>query len=444
MLIRFAVENFLSFDEEVEFNMLSGNFKIHKEHLYKEKEGINLLRIAAIYGGNGAGKSNLVSAIDIAKDLIIKGTPNSKSNLPHLFFKLKKGNSKKPTKFEFEFKVNETIYSYGISFLKNRITEEWLYQTHPTKKDKLLFERETNEKGGTTIKLNNKFLKTSKDKLKAEIYAEELRANQPFLYEANEKDIEFVKEAFNWFEDILHVVDPSSKPAGLFENMILNKKFRDLTNQIIQKVDTGVKKIETQKIEINQLFGLHDKDLEEDILNRIGRDFIDVESLNDEIDYGFYLNEKGEPQAVKLIAKHKIGNEETSFDLIEESEGTQRFIELTPAFLDSLFKGKVYVVDELDRSMHTRMVKTLIEMYLSSDNEISKGQLIFTTHEMELLDLKLFRQDEIWFIEKNKSEASQMHSLSDFKPRYDKDIRRGYLQGRFDALPITDASALNF
>ncbi|HMQ47670.1 MAG TPA: AAA family ATPase [Saprospiraceae bacterium] len=436
MLIRFVVENYLSFKEEAEFNMLSGNFRIHQEHIYTLSKDLSLIKVAAIYGANGAGKSNLVLAMEAARNLILEGTETAKTKLDHRYFKLDKTCREKPSKFEFEFVVNGTCYAYGISFLSDRIQDEWLYKTKPGKDDELVFERETSLDFKTTIQLHPQYLKTEKEKVKVEIYQEEIRPNQPFITEASEKDIEYVKEPFSWFDEILEIVHPHSELDGLFENILLNEKYQKKTNQIIKAIDTGVTSIAAQEINIDQLFGLHEIEEKEDILKWLEKEEVAVYEGKDDIKYGIYLNEDGEPRAVKLVTRHQVNGSAIDFDFIEESDGTKRLIELTPAFIDTMLKDKVYIVDEFNRSMHPQMAKQLIEMYLSSDSSRSKGQLIFTTHESSLLDLKLFRQDEIWFAEKDNQGISSIYPLSEFKPRYDKDIRRGYLQGRFGAVPF--------
>lgn len=443
MLIRFVVENFLSFKEEAEFNMLSGSFKIHKEHLYKEKGGISLLKVAALYGANGSGKSNFVLALDTLKKLILLGTHDIKDSLPYHYFLLNKTHRQLPVKFEIEFSIYQKMYAYSISFFKNYIQEEWLYETHPKKEDKLVFERTTDKDLKTTINLHPKYLKTAKARLKAEIYAEEIHPNQPFFTEARLKNLPFVKAPWQWFDNVLEVIFPKSKPYRLFENLLFNESFQQYANQIFEMVKTGVKKVEVQEIPVNQLFGLHEQDRKTNILNRLENDNIRIEEGDDKIDYGLYLDEKGDARAVKLITKHQSNGSEIIFDFNQESDGTRRFIELTPALIDSIFNGKVYVIDEFNQSMHPQTMKKMIELYLNSDNNLSKGQLIFTTHETNLLDLKLFRQDEIWFVDKNKAEVSSLYSLSDFKPRYDKDIRRGYLNGRFGGIPYTSPAKLS-
>ncbi|MBK8567450.1 MAG: ATP-binding protein [Saprospiraceae bacterium] len=436
MLIRFVVENYLSFRDEAEFNMLAGNFKIHQEHVCKAKTGVSLLRVATLYGANGAGKSNLAIAMEAAKDLVLLGSDTAKSKLPHRFFKLEKSCKEKPSRFEFEFVVNGNSYAFGIAFFSERIVEEWLYKTRPGKEDELVFERETTSDLKTVIKLSPRYLQTEKEKVKVEIYQEELRPNQPFITEAKEKDLVYVKEPYSWFEDVLEIVYPESALEGLFENILFNETYREKTNQIIKAIDTGVEMVEAQKINVSQLFGLHEKEEKEDILKWLEKGEVYEYEGKDEIKYGLYLDEAGEPQAVKLMTRHQSNGDTVDFDFYEESDGTQRLIELTPAFIDTMLKEKVYVVDEFNRSMHPQMAQKLIEMYLSHDSKLSKGQLVFTTHESGLLDLKLFRQDEIWFVEKDKTGSSKIYPLSEFKPRYDKDIRRGYLQGRFGAIPF--------
>jgi len=146
--------------------------------------------------------------------------------------------------------------------------------------------------------------------------------------------------------------------------------------------------------------------------------------------------EKGKNIVKKVVAEH-INNsgKKVSFDLDEESDGTQRLLDFIPAF-DGVLQGEVaFIIDEIDQSLHPALLKALVEKLMK--DETTKGQLIFTTHESNLLDLDIFRQDEIWFAEKEKkSSSTQLYSLSDFKPRYDLDIRKGYLKGRFGAIPF--------
>jgi AAA15 family ATPase/GTPase len=147
----------------------------------------------------------------------------------------------------------------------------------------------------------------------------------------------------------------------------------------------------------------------------------------------------------KVVTLHKsIDNDDVSFDLVDESDGTQRLLDLIPAFDSILHQDATFIIDEIDQSLHPAILRSLIHKIMA--DETTKGQFVFSTHESNLLDLDIFRQDEIWFAEKDKVNGStQLYSLSDFKPRYDLDIRKGYLNGRFGAIPfLTDLNNLNW
>ena len=141
--------------------------------------------------------------------------------------------------------------------------------------------------------------------------------------------------------------------------------------------------------------------------------------------------------ALKLISKHKLKNsdEEIDFQIHEESDGTQRILDLLPALVSLINHDRIFVIDELDRSLHPLLIKEFTELFLEHSQK-QKSQLIVTTHDATLLDLKTLRKDEIWFIEKNQSGESQLYSLEEFRIRYDKNIKKDYLKGRYGAIPI--------
>jgi AAA15 family ATPase/GTPase len=154
------------------------------------------------------------------------------------------------------------------------------------------------------------------------------------------------------------------------------------------------------------------------------------------------MNEQNELEVFKLMANHKIKDStaETSLEIKDESDGTQRLLELIPALYLVLKGDYVCIIDELDRSMHPKLSFNILDMFLDSRIK-HEGQLIVTTHETNLLNLNLLRRDEIWFVEKNKDGASSIFSLEEFIPRYDSDVRKGYLLGRFGGIPIVNNAA---
>ena len=154
------------------------------------------------------------------------------------------------------------------------------------------------------------------------------------------------------------------------------------------------------------------------------------------VTYAIIKDENNKIKTYCLTSKHKMIDSDSFayFEINEESDGTQRLIDLIPAIID-LFKGnKVFVIDELDRSLHPKLSNSILNIFLNGTSNV-KSQLIVTTHETSLLNLKNIRKDEIWFIEKNKNGEASLYSLEEFKPRFDKEIRKNYLLGRFGAIP---------
>ena len=155
-------------------------------------------------------------------------------------------------------------------------------------------------------------------------------------------------------------------------------------------------------------------------------------SRGDEI---IVVEEDGEVFVKQLKTEHQAGETNiVDFDIEEESDGTIRLLDFVPAFRDLVGEEKVFIIDEIERSIHPLLIKELVKKF-SVDSK-TKGQLIFSTHESNLLDQNLFRQDEIWFVEKDKSGKTDLYPLSDFKIHNTIDIRKGYLAGRYGSIPF--------
>jgi len=437
MLVRFVVSNFLSFKEETEFNTLTGAFKLHKHHLIPSIKNLEILKIASIYGANGAGKSNFVLAIDFLTNLILKETKDKEKVYTNKF-KLDSSYKNKPTEFEIELIVNNSLYVYNIKIQDNIIANESLYKVNSiaNQSEDLIFERTTDSSRKTKINIHDKYTKTSKDKLLFQLYEEDLLLpNQAFLQVFKGKKIKEINEVYNWFDKKLSLIYLGSKYPPLIHRIKNDPLFNEYANKIVKGLNTGVVEISTEEIPIDSIFGNEEKETKEKIINDLSeKNFFTLVS-NEGKEFILTLNANKQASAYKLICKHNaVNDEQINFDIMEESDGTKRLIELLPVFVGLNLNDSVFIIDEIERSMHPHMIKQLIELFLS--NKKSKGQLIFTTHESNLLDLNLFRQDEIWFTEKNNIGATQLYPLSDYKPRFDLDIRKGYLNGRFGAIPF--------
>lgn len=444
MLVRFVTENFLSFNDEVEFSMIAGKGRTLNKHIIKAngRNDIKLLRAGVIYGANASGKSNIIKAMAFAKNLIVNGTKPNKS-IPVNPFRLDKESLNKPSKFQFDIKHNGCIYSYGFTLNSNKIISEWLYEIDKVK-EKLIFERETLENNEVKIKFGN--IKTE-DSQFLDFVARGTRKNQLFLTESADRNIKNVKEftnVYEWFYEVVNFIFPDSKYAHLVHQIKTDGTISDF----LSLFDTGIIKLEPIEVDINKIVNDFPEEFKSkflDILPEIKNDTKGI--LNtDNVIYGYSKNENGNLNMFKLMAKHKSKDpsNEVLFELNEESDGTQRLMDIIPILISMTLTSQVFIIDELDRSLHPLLISKFLDLYFKM-KEINErnNQIIFTTHSSNLLDLDLLRKDEIWFIEKNNFGESSVYSLEEYNPRYDKDIRRGYLSGRFGAIPIIGSNLVS-
>lgn len=435
MLIRFNVENFLSFDKQVEFSLIANKEKRLRSHLVEAK-GISILKTGVVYGANASGKSNFVEAIKFSQEIIIEGT--ERVDLSKKNYRLNKSNASKPSIFNYEFYTNNTFYSYGFAINLNQgtIIEEWLHEIGKNK-DKQIFDRSIDDKGLHSIEIGLKL--NSEDKSRFDVYKKDFEKSNKllFLSEINRKSIEesesfshFVN-AYKWFQEKLTVLKTDSIFASL--NLIPeDSNLSDVFEKFLNVFDTGIEGITSENIDFEKI----DMPLKfkEELRNELkNQPFILFEFFNKK--YTLHKDKNGDLIVSNIKFKHFDNNgEPVIFDLENESEGTQRVLDFIPALYELKKNNAVFVIDEIDRSLHSKLTYEIFELFLnlSKDNQ---SQLIATTHEALLLDLNLLRRDEIWFVEKNEGE-SRLYSLDEFKDRADKIIRKDYLLGRYGAIPI--------
>ncbi|MDX9954064.1 MAG: ATP-binding protein [Anaerolineae bacterium] len=432
MLIRFHVSNFLSINEEVELSLIAGRVKKHPAHLVTEDTncGVRTLRAAVIYGANASGKSNLIRAMRFAQRFVVYGT-RIKQTIPRVPFKLCQESEIRPSRFEFEFRRGGNCYIYGFEVDHQRIHTEWLYQIKKTT-EMLLFERTTTDEGKVSVQFGKVGFQDKEDQQFVAGVAKGTRSNQLFLTESMERNIPHFADVYQWFDETLVIIYPDSQYLPL-ASKIAEGDFAASIAQYLEQLGTGIYgfdlKVVNPEVEFpsDMMTEMREKlEVEENsifVVGPRGERYI-VELVG------------GQLQAKKLMFRHRMAdcNEEVLFDIKEESDGTRRMLDLLPQFANLIGQDQVIVIDELDRSLHPRLSYELIRLFLA-DTE-SRAQLVVTTHEEHLLDLDLLRRDEIWFIEKDQSGASHLYSLEEFAPRYDKDIERGYMMGRFGAIPV--------
>ena len=427
MLINFSLENWASFRDSISFSMIASRERQHRDRVpLVAKYQTRILPIAAIYGGNASGKTNLFKALSFAKNLIIKGTKPD-SLIPVEAFRLDGNGAGKATRFSFELLIDETIYEYSFAVTRKAILEERLVKITSTS-EKVLFDRRDGKPNFGAGLEENPFLAFA---------FQGTRDNQLFLTNSVSQKVDAFRPVYDWFNNCLELVAPDSRFEPFEQFLDEEHPLYSTMNEMLQKLDTGIAHLGGEKI----LFeNLPLPDALKTMLKEDVREGMSVRVVSDpSVERYIVTRKQGELIARKMVTFHqKPDGTETKFELQQESDGSQRIIDLLPAFLEiSARKStKIFVIDEVDRSLHSLLTRRLLEGYLESCTPESRTQLLFTTHDVLLMDQHLLRRDEMWVAERDSSGASQLRSFSEYKDvRFDKDIRKSYLQGRLGGIP---------
>lgn len=435
MLIRFAVENYNSFKERQIFSMVAGKQTRHPSHCVTVN-GKRLLKSSFFFGANASGKSNFVRALDFMRRVTLIGVKAIRYN--DRFFRIDSKYKEKPGIFQIDFIVENIVFSYGfaINYLTREFCTEWLYRLDSSGKETCIFDRKQGETIITGLQLN----KISK--LRFNIYCEDLKADELLLFEIGNKKLDkdsalydFIV-AYEWFKNLI-VVYPDSHTHNK-NDFFLNPTFdTDSMIDMLRAFDTGIEKITKGKQPAEKAFSFLPEQVKNDILDDIEQTMKDnlQNQARCKIEIGNYQFEisieNGEIFAEKIMLNH--GNPKELFELSDESDGTKRLFDLIPLY-EFGQKGKIIVIDELDRSFHSKLTEEYIKRFFEITKEHS-CQLICTTHDLNLMDLQILRQDEIWFVERESDHSTRIYSLSDYKQRFDKNILNDYLIGRYGAIP---------
>lgn len=441
MLVKLTVNNFLSFENETELTMIPSNKTTKKkEHKIKVKS-MSLLKYAVIYGANAAGKSNLVEAFNLIQYSLMHSIPLKATTM---FCKTSEENAKRNSSFELQFTLKGKFYAYGFSIhlQERKIKEEWLYELYQNGTAKPLFERE----GGKRPELGKEVSLDKTDMHKMNTYFEDFDENSNGLFLAfmnqgkkykNNSKMAFFKDVFMWITKSLDVCTPQTF-LNSFEYYYDDASLQRIA-ALIRTFDTGITNISLDEMSLDELQQELPEFIFKDVIERI-KAKMEVEDINNfrlsmRSHDSFFNIEKQDNSDIKVTTiKLKHGNSFYDFDFKEESDGTRRLFELFDILLNES-ENKVYVIDEMERSLHPKLTSRFIKLF-DEMHPNQKIQLIFTTHESVIMDQDLFRRDEIWFVERDKDNNSCLYSLDRFKQRYDKKISKAYLEGRYGAIPI--------
>lgn len=404
MLIEFSVTNFLSFKEKNTFTMLASSDNTLSDN-FIEIGNDKILKLTALYGANASGKTNLFKILVMVSTMIKNSNffaPNVL--LPIIPFKLDKDFVTKPSEFEIKFLIDGIRYFYGFKADNKNVYEEYLTYYPNGRPVKIFSRKNVNEY--TFNASDEKFLNDIKEKN---------TSNKFFLATATNWNYEKTKTAFDFITDKLGVVLSYDQIDSYAYNMYYNDKDKKLENfalKFLEKADFNIKGY---------------KVIEEKMTEDTLRIMPDIVKPFFPVNMPMY----------KVNTKHIVKGNEFEFDISEESLGTQVIFSLIPVIKDVLDNGKVLIIDEFDKSLHPFIVKYIVEILNDSEINKNNSQLIFNTHDTNLLDLELLRRDQIWFAEKDlETGSSTIYPLDDFSVRKTENVEKGYLLGRYGAIPF--------
>jgi|DewCreStandDraft_4_1066084.scaffolds.fasta_scaffold00072_146 hypothetical protein len=418
MLIQFTVGNFRSFKECVTLSMVAAKLNARDPQLdinntFRVNDELTLLTSAGIYGANASGKSNLIEAIRFMRHYVLTSSRESQADEPidTVPFKLDAQTEHAPSYFEVVFLLEGVPYRYGFQVTPKQVETEWLFYS-PNKKEARLFTREGSE------------IFISRAIKRGQAIKSLTRPNALFLSVAAQFNNEVAIKVLEWFRSVNVISGLDDTAYGGFTTYVFteDQSYRSNIVDLLRESDVGINNVVFEKINVSDA-DIFPKDMPQEL-----RDFI-IKRM------------KGEGELIKFKSVH-LRNcengavEEILFDLHEESEGTQKLFRLSGPVIDTLREGKVLVIDEIEARLHTLLTRKLISLFNSPQTNPKHAQLIFATHDTNLLSNQLFRRDQIWFVEKDEEGASHLYSLAELKVRNDASFENDYLKGKYGAIPI--------
>lgn len=444
MLIYFKIGNFLSFEETQTLDMTAGKYRNFSERVYRENN-CKLLKFKSIYGANASGKSNLISAFGWFQSFVISGFNRGSYQL---YCKLNERYKVLPSCFEIKIKINDKKYVYGFGAVLNTasITKEYLYEELKNQTQKYVFMREP----GNGKFVIGTYINASTMSERIKIYGEDIKNDESVLFlkimnqnkdalYTNESKLSVFKDVYNW---IKYTLDVNSTDNSITNYSFFNNK--DYLDMIVKKLNhfgLDIEELRFTPISEEKLTS----DFPKDILSNVKDELITRNSKSDKSekhnpsimirsDSNIFIIEIDEDNSFSyqtIELKHK--NSSAAFSLKEESDGTVRLLDIIEILITQR-ENKVYILDEVNRTFHPLLTLQFVNDFL--ELALKRNiQLIVTTHESQLMDLKQLRKDEIGFVNKTESGASEIYSLSDYDIRFDKIAVSEYFKGHFDAIP---------
>lgn len=418
MLVQFTVGNFLSFNQKRLLNLEAKGISELKTNIATFKSE-KILRSAVIYGANSSGKSNLIKALERMREVVLTSVRlNDSDELDYSPFLLSTETENQPTFFEIVFWHDSTRYRYGFEYNLKQIINEWLFAGKSETREKPLFIRTIDGIG-----IDEKFKE-------GEGYEPKTNNNRLFVSLVAQLGGDISKKIIEFFNEYNVLSGLEHNDYTGFTMRMLHKNLNgcDESLQLYQKLKLGFQDIKAIESDFNPL------DIPEDMPDRLkaklikeftGKRGITLKTVHNKFD------KKGKVIDFVLLDKEK-----------NESEGTNKIIDLSGPIFDTLKLGKALIIDELDAKLHPLITMRIVELFNSPESNPNNAQLIFATHDTNLLGEELFRRDQIWFTEKDDQEQTDLYSLYDFnlpdgsKVRNDSNLEKNYIRGRYGAIPF--------
>ncbi|NQY52295.1 MAG: ATP-binding protein [Campylobacteraceae bacterium] len=417
MLLQFSVNNYKSIKDTITFSMATSSKDEGNSFHVRKYE---LLKSAVIYGANASGKSNFLKAMSFMSSIVLNKSKviQSTDKLPHIPFRLSTETQDSSSTFEIVCFINDIKYRYGFELDATTVYSEWLYADEKGKESKLFY-REVEEEHYVNI---NKFKEgyTFFDKKNSKI---NISSNQLFIWKCDQNDGEISKSILNWFSKF-NFID-GMKQESYSQYSMNHMKDINFKNEIVSLVKTAD-------------IGIDDIVLEEEKMSSMAMNEMGLDATVQE-----QIEKNGGITKISLNTYHKQYNEKNEevgniiFELEnEESKGTRKFFSIAAPILNTLREGSILIIDELDASLHPMLTKHLIKLFHNDSINTKNAQLIFATHDTNLLNSSLFRRDQIWLTEKDKYASTNIFSLAQFNDvRKTEDFEKQYIQGKYGGIP---------
>jgi AAA15 family ATPase/GTPase len=415
MLFRFRTRNFRSIREAAELSLVASNLSDLPEAVIQTPFAERgALRAAAIYGPNASGKSNLLLAMKFMSDAVENSQRSwSPEGVPRERFLLDEESANNPSLFEADIAIDNVRYIYGFEVDSQRVVREWLH-AYPSSRRRVLFERDGDD---FTF---GKHLGGENSTIRALV-----RANSLFLSAAAQNNHEQLLPIYHWFSSAWSFVfGDRGDLRNTTARTASEDRYKKTISRLVAAADLGIEGFETR---------------DEPVADNVKRIHAKVLEAIPE-DLRFEL-----PATFKNVAfVHRCANMDSiSLPLAAESEGTLAYFGLLGPVLMTLSSGRLLFIDEITMSLHPLLAMQIVRLFNSPVENPKGAQLLFTTHDTSLLDGQLLRRDQVWLTEKDEGGGTHLYPLTEFKPRRGENIRTGYLQGRYGAVPLVELSALS-